>query len=169
MKSIWRRLFFSFLCTLFLLLMSQAISYSQEPEQKYPRGAQYYLGTDDQLLIKVNIWGFVAKPGQYLVPSDTDLISLISFAGGPRDGSRLSNIKLIRAEKSSNGKNKIIKINVNKFIETGQESLIPRLQPGDTIIVSGSTWYHVNDFLGFITKIATLIQIYWWVIYYSSR
>ena len=57
-------------------------SFAQE-EKSYPRGAQYFLGTDDQLLIKVNVWGFVAKPGQYLVPSGTDLISLISFAGGP--------------------------------------------------------------------------------------
>jgi len=149
------------------LLGSFDVIYSQE--QKYPRGAQYYLGTDDQLLIKVNIWGFVANPGQYLVPSDTDLISLISFAGGPREGAKLSNIKLIREENPDNEKNKIINVNVSKFIKSGKESLIPQLKPGDTIIISGSPWYHINNFLSFVTKIAVLFQIYWLIVYYSAR
>ncbi len=147
------------------LFAAYAICYSQE--QKYPRGAQYFLGTDDQLLIKVNIWGFVAKPGQYLVPSDTDLISLISFAGGPRDGAKLSSIKLIRTKNSTDSTKVIMSVNVKEFIKKGEESLIPQLQPGDTIIVSGSTWYHIGNFLGFVTKIATLLQIYWWIIYYN--
>ncbi len=149
------------------LLLIQSSSSGQE--QEYPRGAQYFLGTDDQLLIKVNIWGFVAKPGQYLVPSDTDLISLISFAGGPRDGAKLSNIKLIRTDQSKKSKQNIININVKKFIKKGDESLIPQLQPGDTIIISGSGWYHFSNVFSFITKIATLIQIYWWIVYYSNR
>jgi len=143
------------------------LGFSQD--QKYPRGAQYFLGTDDQLLIKVNIWGFVAKPGQYLVPSDTDLMSLISFAGGPRDGAKLSSIKIIRAKKSEKAKDTILDINVKKYIKSGEESLIPQLQPGDTIIISGSKWYHFSNFVGFVTKIATLIQIYWWIVYYSNR
>ena len=138
-------------------------------EQKYPRGAQYYLGTDDQLLIKVNIWGFVAKPGQYLVPNDTDLISLVSFAGGPRDGAKLSRIKLIRDQKSEDASNKILEIDVQKYIEHGNESIIPKLKPGDTIIISGSVWYHIGNYLTFVTKIATLVQIYWLVVFYSSR
>jgi hypothetical protein len=156
-----------FLLILFIFALMTNISHSQD--QNYPRGAQYFLGTDDQLLIKVNIWGFVAKPGQYLVPSDTDLISLISFAGGPRDGAKLSNIKLIRAKRNSDEKEKMIDINVKKFIETGNEDIIPRLQPDDTIIISGSTWFHINSFLGFVTKIATLIQIYWWIAFYNQR
>jgi len=150
---------------IFVLMTSFALS----QEKDYPRGAQYFLGTDDQLLIKVNIWGFVAKPGQYLVPSDTDLIALISFAGGPRDGAKLGNIKLIRAKRYGDEKEKIVDVNVKQFIETGNENIIPRLQPDDTIIISGSTWFHINSFLGFVTKIATLLQIYWWIVFYSQR
>lgn len=154
---------------LMMLIFGLMIAPAHSQEQNYPRGAQYFLGTDDQLLIKVNIWGFVAKPGQYLVPSDTDLISLISFAGGPRDGAKLSNIKLIRAKRSGVESEELIDINVKKFIETGDEKIIPRLLPDDTIIISGSNWYHFNNFLSFITKIATLIQIYWWVVFYSQH
>lgn len=165
MKLSLRRINIFLLIIVIHLLTNYVISYSQE--QKYPRGAQYFLGTDDQLLIKVNIWGFVAKPGQYLVPSDTDLISLISFAGGPRDGVKLSNIKIIRTKNSTDSKKEVLSVNVKEFIKNGEQSLIPQLQPGDTIIVSGSTWHHIGNFLGFITKIAALIQIYWWIVYYS--
>ncbi len=153
------------LLVLIQLFVANAIVYSQE--SKYPRGAQYFLGTDDQLLIKVNIWGFVAKPGQYLVPSDTDLISLVSFAGGPRDGAKLNSIKIIRNKNSADSTEVVMEVNVKEFIKNGKQSLIPQLQPEDTIIVSGSTWYHVGNFLGFVTKIATLVQIYWWIVYYS--
>lgn len=138
-------------------------------EDKYPRAAQYFLGTDDQLLIKVNIWGFVAKPGQYLVPSGTDLISLISFAGGPRDGAKLSNIKLIRSTVSKEKKQRVIRIDVKKYLKKGDVSIIPQLQPGDTIIISGSKWYHISKYLEFMTKIAMLVQVYAWIVYYSDR
>ncbi|MDZ7331232.1 MAG: SLBB domain-containing protein [candidate division KSB1 bacterium] len=145
-------------------LVSERISFAQD--SKFPRGAQYFLGTDDQLLIKVNIWGFVAKPGQYLVPSDTDVISLIAFAGGPRDGAKLSRVRLIRS-KGTDSTKVVIDVNIKKFVDKGDQSRIPILQPNDTIIVSGSTWYHVGNFLGFVTKVATLVQIYWWIVYYS--
>lgn len=152
-----------YLLILIFVLLNSTVSYTQD--QKYPRGAQYFLGTDDQLLIRVNIWGFVAKPGQYMVPSDTDLISLISFSGGPIEGAKLSNIKLIRTDNSNNSKKKIISIDVKKYTKNGEESLIPKLQPNDTIIVSGSKWHHLGNFLGFVTKIATIAQIYWWILY----
>ncbi|OQX95615.1 hypothetical protein B6I21_04460 [candidate division KSB1 bacterium 4572_119] len=158
-----------FLLILFgtLLVTNQTISCQ---EKEYPRGAQYYLGTDDQLLIKVNVWGFVAKPGQYLVPSGTDLISLISFAGGPREGARLDNIKLIRESLSSkDSQNKITKINVQKYIKQGDKSIIPHLKPGDTIVISGTKWYHLSKYLEFISKFAMLVQIYAWIVYYSDR
>lgn len=84
--------------TLFLLFPPFASAQDQdEPrEVESNRGAQYFLGSQDELLIKVNIWGFVRKPGQYMVPKDTDLISLISFAGGPLEQARIKKVKIIR-------------------------------------------------------------------------
>ena len=146
------------------------VGLSQERnEEKYPRGAQYFLGVGDELLIKVNIWGFINKPGQYMVPSDTDLISLISYAGGPKKGAKLSNIKIVHSKGKNVIKENIIKVNVKKYLKNGDESLIPQLKPDDTIIISGSMWHHINSFVEFSTKIAFLVQIYSWVIYYSDR
>jgi protein involved in polysaccharide export with SLBB domain len=128
-------------------------------------GAQYYLGSEDELLMKVNIWGFVKTPGQYLVPAGTDLISLISFAGGPIQEAKMKNIKLIRARQDNgNGIQKsVINVDVKKYIKTGDDSLIPELLPGDTIVVSGSTIYHLGKFFDFASKLALIAQIYFWV------
>ena len=60
--------------------------------------AQYYLGENDEILVPVNIWGFVRLPGQYFVPNNTDLISLLSFAGGPTEDAKISNIIDIKAQ-----------------------------------------------------------------------
>ena len=159
------------------------------------KASLYYLGDKDQLLIKVNIWGFVQKPGQYFVPTDTDLISLISFAGGPREEAKLKKVKLIRNEAllasysqkpevhlAMNGstrvalqsqktdqsqpqeiRKKVIEINVKDFLKSGDESLIPDLLPGDTIVVEGSTYHLISKFFDFATKLAVIAQVYWFV------
>ena len=166
------------------------------------RGALYYLGEQDELLIKVNIWGFVQKPGQYMVPSGTDLISLISFAGGPREQAKLKNIKVIRnrsllasrndpsnrylamngkiaiAPESSqegtiNGSMRIedqpsvVEVDVKKYLKTGDEDLIPDLQPGDTVVVEGSTFHFISKAFDFATKLAVVAQVYFWI--YAAR
>ncbi len=161
------------------------------------RPAQYFLGEQDELLIKVNIWGFVRRPGQYMVPKDTDLISFISFAGGPLDQAKMKKVKVIRASTpaaTSSGTTigtnvgtnsselvlasrtgstvlnapsspapQVIEVNVKKYLQTGRQSLIPDLQPGDTIVVPGSTMQFLGKAVDFVAKFAVIAQIYFWV------
>ena len=57
---------------------------------------QYYLarGTENQLLMKVNVWGAVANPGSQFVPDQTDLIGLLSAAGGPLENAKHKKIEI---------------------------------------------------------------------------
>jgi hypothetical protein len=189
------------LAVFFLFLPSFASAQDEEDQQdtNRNRGALYYLGKEDELLIRVNIWGFVLKPGQYMVPKDTDLISLISFAGGPLEQAKMKTVKIIRnavpvsmtssfgIHHDANGRNdasefllasrngnlvateraaqaeQVIKVNVKKFLATGQQSLIPQLQPGDTIVVPGSATHFLGKSLDFVAKFAVIAQIYFWV------
>jgi protein involved in polysaccharide export with SLBB domain len=100
--------------------------------QSANRAAQYVLGNGDVLLVTVNLWGHVLKPGIYSVPSTYTLIDLISSAGGPLSTARLSDIRIVRKNQQ------VLKVNLEKFLKTGDSSMIPPLEPGDTIIVSGS-------------------------------
>ncbi len=163
------------------------------------RGAQYFLGAQDELLMRVNIWGFVRKPGQYMVPTDTDLISLISFAGGPVEQAKVKAIKVVRThdaalnttsaeqgvaagvnqspgaagaklgEKPKAGLARVLMVDVKKYLKTGDRQLIPALQPGDTIVVEGSAFNTVNKVLDFASKIAVFGQIYFWVAVANNR
>jgi len=185
--------------SLFFPALVSAQDEGEQPDLGRSRAAQYYLGDQDELLIKVNIWGLVRRPGQYMVPKDTDLISLISFAGGPLDQARMKKIKIIRSSMpaaTSNGapiganasevmlasrtggaalnapstpSQQVIEVNVKKYLETGQQSLIPELQPGDTIVVPGGALQFFGKALDFVSKFAVIAQIYFWVDVANNR
>jgi len=105
-----------------------------------------------------------------MVPSNTDLISLISYAGGPSKGAKLSDVKIVHAGGSiDQEKEYISKINIQKYIQSGDEKIIPKLTPDDTIVISGSKWYHVNNAIEFVTKISTIVQVYSWIFYYLQK
>ncbi len=111
----------------------------------------------EKLKINTYIWGQVLKPGLYIVPDNTDLLKLISLAGGPTEDAKLNKIRVIRP--TQEGK-KVIVVNMKKYIDTGDENLIPVLMPGDTVVVSGTIWYAVTRFTGFVADVAILVTVY---------
>jgi hypothetical protein len=122
-------------------------------------GNQYYLGQANELLIRVNVWGKVLRPGQYFVPATTDLITLISAAGGPVPHSRLSDIKVVRA--GTGGENEVIEVDLKKYLKTGDKRLVPDLKPEDTVIVSGSAWQAFADVMQVIGDLALVASVYY--------
>lgn len=122
--------------------------------------AYLYSGTlseTEQLKIKTYIWGQVRKPGLYIVPDNTDLLTLISLAGGPTEDAKLSKVKIIRP--TTNGK-KIIIVDLKKYMEIGDKELIPELKPGDTIILSGTVYYAFRKGAQFLSNLAIVISVY---------
>lgn len=149
------------LSTIFVVSFFQAMpGWAQTPDVSQP--SRYFLGEEQQMLLPVNIFGLVKKPGQYMVPYRTDLISLVAFAGGFAEGARINNVKIVRRSQANNGGSKpqVIKINVKDFFETGNGNLIPQLMPDDTIIVSGTAGRAINKIFGFFRAILPLAQLY---------
>ena len=103
------------------------------------------------------ILGQVYKPGLYTVPDDTDFLTLLSLAGGPREDAKLSKIRIVRP--SSEGE-KVIWVNFKKYLETGDPTLIPELKPGDTIVVSGTVFYAVSKVASFLSDITVALGVY---------
>ena len=122
------------------------------------RGAQYYIGSQNELLMAVNVWGLVSKPGQYLVPSTTDLMTLISVAGGPMPKARLDNVRVIR---SSSSGSEVLVINIKRYLKTGDERIIPKLQPGDTVIIAGSLGELTSQIVGIFAQLAIVANVYY--------
>ncbi len=119
------------------------------------RAAQYYLGARNAIHITINVWGQVLKPGQYHVPSGTDLLTLLSAAGGPTDRSRVDNVRIVRRY---NQREEILEVDVRRYLKTGDVSLIPELNPGDTIVVSGSVFNLVSRVIGVVGQLAVILN-----------
>ncbi len=141
---------------LFFILILLTLPCSAQDEtylQFGDRPAQYILGGKDVLLINVNLWGHVQRPGIYSIPSTYGLIDLISSAGGPLKTARLSEVRIIRSNRT------VVSINIDRFIKTGDSTLLPVLQPGDTIVVSGSITDIFTRTISVLRDIAIILNV----------
>jgi hypothetical protein len=139
-------------CVIILLFTLNSYTQDYRYNQRIQAGdrpAQYILGADNVLLITVNLWGHVQRPGIYSVPSSFGLIDLLSSAGGPLGTARLNDVRIIRKNQE------VIKVNIKEFMKTGNKDLLVPLQPGDLVIVSGS----ISDVFAKIVAIARDIAI----------
>ena len=137
-----------------LLLLVSSFSYAQD--QSYSggdRAAQYILGDSDVLLISVNLWGNVLKPGIYSVPSAFNIIDLLSSAGGPTRSARLNDVRIVRKNQE------VITVDIEKYVKTGNQDLLVPLQPGDVIIVSGSISDIFGRVVGFMRDLAIIVNV----------
>ncbi len=124
------------------------------PSQFSDRPAQYILGSGDILLVNVNLWGHVQRPGIYSIPSAYTLIDLISSAGGPLNTARLNDVRVVRKNQE------VIKVDIESFLKTGDNSVLPVLQPGDTIIVAGSIQDVFTRIVGIMRDIAIIMNVF---------
>jgi len=143
-----------------LILTGSVLAQDVNQIQGYSdRPAQYILGGKDILLINVNLWGHIQRPGIYSIPSTYGLIDLISSAGGPLTTARLSEVRIVRSNQD------VLRVDVERYIKTGDTTILPVLHPGDTIVVSGSVGDIFARMLGIIRDIAIIAN----AIYLISR
>ncbi len=127
---------------------------SRQISQYSDKPAQYILGGGDILLINVNLWGHIQRPGIYSVPSSYSLIDLISSAGGPLKTARLNDVRIVRKNQQ------VIQVDVEQFLKTGNQELLPNLQPGDTIIISGSIQDIFTRIVGIMRDLAIIVNVF---------
>lgn len=111
----------------------------------------------EKLKMNTFILGQVTKPGLYVVPDDTDFLTLLALAGGPREDAKLTKIRIVRPIAEGE---KVLWVNFKEYLETGDAELIPALQPGDTIIVSGTIFYAFSRVADFLSKAAIALSVY---------
>ncbi len=116
----------------------------------------------------VNVWGFVNVPGQYMVPLETDLVSLLSYAGGPREDARIKRIRVVRVE-AEGDTSQVIDVDVKGFVDTGDLKENPMLLPGDTVVVSGTTFHLVTKIFELGFRIAMIVQAVYLAQWYATR
>ena len=119
-----------FIFLIFSLICAQTdyIDRNEFNSNKRNFNGEPYISSDDGIVrMYINVIGHVKNPGTYLVYEGIDILTLLSISGGPLPGAKLNNVKQISNDK-------IINLNVEKYINSGQEFDFT-LYPHDTIYV----------------------------------
>lgn len=112
-------------------------------------GAEYYPpSADKKLLIAVNIWGEVPKPGVYYVPVNSSTRYTLSLAGGPGGLAKMPDVKKVSADGSA------------KYIDLLTEGNQIPVSHNDTIVVERS-WVRADlaPALGILSTLLGIISV----------
>ena len=87
------------------------------------------------ILMPINLWGSVGKPGIHHVPTQTDLITLLSLAGGPGPDAQLDKITIKRR---AGKEEQILKVDAEEYLnKAGMRS--PVLEANDIVVIPRDT------------------------------
>jgi len=103
-----------------------------------PTGEDYITGEDGIKRIYINIWGHVKYPGTYLVYEDIDITTLLSMAGGPLDGAKLSNIKVMSKDNTTK------ELNLENILSSN-EGFDFKFKPYDTINIKPTLGFYMRN------------------------
>lgn len=154
--SLSRVTIFSLLLTVPLLLPAQSIQSGLAPTlPSASAAAYYYIAKPGELTMQINVWGFVQKPGRYEVASSTDLIQLISLAGGPAEYANMDEVRISRLQSSDETLMWTdFLVNLTDLEKLGKQDVT--LRPGDTIVVDHTMWLTIRDLFSVITTAAII-------------
>ena len=136
------------------LAFSQAGGYLERAQGQAGTSGDIY---EREVLIEVQIWGQVNRPGRYRVPVATDVVGLISYAGGPTEDAALSRVKLVRGVY---GPGQTQKVNVSKYTGKADKSLVPMMEQGDVVIVPTTLYHKTMRAVSFLSQAAVVITAY---------
>jgi protein involved in polysaccharide export with SLBB domain len=80
----------------------------------------------------IYVMGAVGKPGRYAFEESLSFLDIISAADGPTNAADLLNIRVAHR---GEGRDRVSRVNLARYFETGDETLLPRVRPGDVIFV----------------------------------
>jgi len=123
-------------------------------------GTRYFTDEDSNVRMWINIWGHVNKPGNYLVYSTTDVITVLAMAGGLKTGAAIDRIKLFREVPDKFG-NQTYLINMDNFIETGERKYFPVVLPNDAFYVPQKASSYILSNVGLVNTVMGALNLYY--------
>jgi hypothetical protein len=122
---------------------------------RFSAASYYYVSKPGELTMHVNVWGFVRNPGRYEVPTSTDLVQLVSFAGGPIQDAVLDDVKVTRSLTRESGvTRREFHVDLEDLTKIDPANLV--LYPGDTVFIDHSGWLTVRDVFTVLTTAAVI-------------
>ena len=132
----------------------------------------YVQDESQRLQILVHIMGEVKEPGEYLVSDNTDVLQLISKAGGPTEFGNLSGVRIRRLQPpmplhdalgASNGdalSERLLRADLTAYLNAKSNAPPPVLQPGDVVTVPSNSWRAWRRAFSMVRDIAVVVSVY---------
>ena len=172
-KNIFRKFSFSGIIKVmftimitFSFILSQEFQTGEDKDLVSPQRARqrYITGEDGVARMYVNVWGHVNKPGTYLVYDGMDLVTLLSIAGGPKQGAGLSKIKLVREFPDDEGKF-VHYIDFKKFISSGDRNVLVKVSPNDIYVISMKPSSYILSHVNLVNTFLSIMNLYYQIEY----
>lgn len=148
MNRFFRPLILSLVLTAALFAQNSELQVGSNTNQlRQNQGAYYDYSDPTSLNIKVSVWGFVKYPGKYIIPVESNVYDLLSYAGGPTDDAHLDDLRIFRTLEDSS--QSMIKFNYNDLLwdeNLNEFKGAPGLDAGDILLVPGSQRLYFKDF-----------------------
>jgi polysaccharide export outer membrane protein len=126
----------------------------------------YILSPERGLQIKVHVLGEVANPGEYQVPDDTNVLEVISKAGGPTEFANVRNIIIKRRPDASGDSvasavpRKILKVDLQSYLVSEKAPAMPMLAPGDVVAVPRNKLHRWKTVFGMVRDVSVVASAY---------
>ncbi len=119
---------------------------------------------EKELMIIVHVWGEVNNPGRFIVRDGTNLLDIISEAGGPTRYASLNKVYL--AHKGEENPHIEI-VDIRTYTEK-ENTPIPVVLPGDVVLVKRSTWGFLLDIGQLTGQMTVILNTIWLVLNISN-
>lgn len=121
-----------------------------------PRAAEYiYRSSQKETLISVQLLGAVENPGIYYIPAQTDLLKLVSLAGGTRDAD-LTEVLVRKTDPSQKG---VYELDLNKLMKSTSEVKPFKLAQDDFVYIPKKQPWISSDIAQSVTIISLITSI----------
>ena len=158
-----------------ILIMSAQLTAQYQTRENIVTKSQYNVSSErfftnenGTILMNVNVWGHVNKPGRHVVFDGIDIATLLSVVGGPKSGAKLNKVKIFREVPDDNGQITYT-INLVKFLKTGDRSEFIKIMPNDTFIIPQKTSSYIMSQVGTLNTLLSVLNIYLQIDYRNKQ
>ncbi len=118
--------------------------------------SKYIIDESGNIFMNINIIGHVKQPGTYLISEKSDILSVLSKAGGALPGAKLNKVALINIDGEKQ------EINLNRYLNSRLlENLYEiNFKPNDTIYIKQTVGSYLFSNTSLINSFLQLVNIY---------
>ena len=117
-----------------------------------PNG-EYNTDESGNVYMYINVIGHVKVPGTFMIYEGTDILTILSVAGGPLPGAKLKKIMLYR-----DGEN-MKRLDLDTYLNTSKKLDI-KFKPNDTIYVEQTLGSYLMSKSTILNSILSILNIY---------